>query len=86
MYLRLAPIATFVARRRSGPHGYDAEQVVNDSICKFMFEYVFDPDFQFKTIGHVVIIFSKIAINERNEACRRLNRFRRSRAVRIEVV
>ena len=43
-----------------------------------MFEYVFDPNFQFKTIGHVETIFSKIAINERNEACRRLIRFRRS--------
>jgi len=78
MFLRLAPIATFFARLRYGPNGYDAEQVVNYSICKFMLEYVCDADFQFQTIGHVVTIISEIAINERNEACRRLNRFRRS--------
>jgi DNA-directed RNA polymerase specialized sigma24 family protein len=73
LFQSLEPIVSVIARIRENAFNYDAEQVINDAICKMFLHYVRDPEFKFHSCGHIVILLSRITVNERRIAFR-LNR------------
>ena len=78
LYIGLSPISKWFAYFRSSTPGYDADQVVNDSICQFLLVYVGNRDFQFRSCGHIARILSKITTNQRRMAYRWTNQEKRT--------
>jgi len=77
LFSSLRPIASWIAHLPSNPREYDTEQVVNDAICKLFVVYVSNPDFRFRSCGHLVRLLGQITTNERRLEYRRNNRAKR---------
>ena len=77
LFQSLEPIVRAIARIRENAFDYDAEQIVNDAIYKLFLHYLRDPEFQFRSCGHIVSLLSRITINERRFAFRISGRAKR---------
>ena len=78
LFQSLEPIVSAIARIRENAFDYDAEQVINNAICNLFLHYLRDPEFQFRSCGHIVSLLSRITINERRFAFRISGRAKRS--------
>ena len=77
LFQSLEPIVSAIARIRENAFDYDAEQVINNAICNLFLHYLRDPEFQFRSCGHIVSLLSRITINERRFAFRISGRAKR---------